>query len=123
MPHPVPDIMDTGAVYTDEPPFASTFDITVGMKYGLLKLTDIVPADKMYGGMRSFCNYVDDRQRNVFSHRDGGQLMFNFVIDGKALLWSAHSKQFSDTIFTPSRRRIPMFSLYNNNKDFKGSRF
>lgn len=90
MPHPVPDIMDTGAVYADEPPFASTFDITVGMKYGLLKLADIVPADKMDDGTRSFCDYVQDRQRNVFSHRDGGQLMFNFVIDGKALLWSAH---------------------------------
>lgn len=65
------------------------------MKYGLLKIGEWLPAEKLTPGHRSFIRYLGDRKRNVFSHCDGGQLMFNFLVptdtsETKALLWSAH---------------------------------
>lgn len=90
MPHPVPTIMDTAASYEDEDPFASTLDITFGMKYGLLRIDQILPPEQMDEGLRSFCGYVSQRDKHVFSHCDGGQLMFNIIIDDKSILWSAH---------------------------------
>ncbi|KAJ4316650.1 hypothetical protein N0V94_005331 [Neodidymelliopsis sp. IMI 364377] len=83
--------MDTKVVYTGEAtPYVCTLDITHGMKYGLLQLDKLVPKDKIDDGMRSFIDYVSDRKTNVFSHCDGGQLMFNLVIDGNGLLWNGH---------------------------------
>lgn len=82
--------MDTGAVYTDEIPYASSLDITLGMKYALLRLDKITPAESMDDDTKSFCDYVAHREKNILSHADGGQLIFNIIIDDKALLWSAH---------------------------------
>lgn len=90
MPHPVPTIMDTAVSYEDEDPFASTLEITFGMKYGLLRIDQILPPEQMDDGLRSFCGYVSQRDKHVFSHCDGGQLMFNIIIDDKSILWSAH---------------------------------
>ncbi|KAL0939307.1 uncharacterized protein CTRU02_205917 [Colletotrichum truncatum] len=90
MPHPTPEVMDTGVPYRDENPYSSTLDITLGMKHYLLKMGDVIPPERMTDGMRSFCTYVGDRERHIFSHCDGGQLMFNIIIDGNALLWSSH---------------------------------
>lgn len=90
VPHPHPDEMDTAEVYTGEAnPYVCTLDITRGMKHGLLKLGHTLPPEKIDAGMRSFLDYIED-ERNLFSHCDGGQLMYNFLIDGAALLWSAH---------------------------------
>lgn len=86
-----PEVIDTGEVYTGEAhPYVCTMDITRGMKYGLLKIGDIVPRDKMDTGLASFVDYVADQKRNVFSHADGGQIMVNFLVDSKAILWNAH---------------------------------
>jgi hypothetical protein len=60
------------------------------MKYGLLKIGDVMPREKMDEGLASFADYVADRERNVCSHADGGQIMVNFVVDDKAILWNAH---------------------------------
>jgi hypothetical protein len=91
MPTPHPDVMDTATVYTGEAsPYTCTLDITNGMKYGLLQLDKLVPEDKMDNGMRSFIDYIHDRKTNLFSHCDGGQLMFNIIINGSAILWNAH---------------------------------
>ncbi|KAF2823875.1 hypothetical protein CC86DRAFT_408896 [Ophiobolus disseminans] len=98
VPNPHPDTMDTKTVYTGEAtPYVCTLDITQGMKYGLLRLGRIVPPEKLTEGMRSFIDYVDDK-RNVFSHCDGGQLMFNIIINGEALLWSAHLGAYEGVI-------------------------
>lgn len=87
----VPDIMDTGKEYKGSASqYAGTLDITFGMKYGLLRMGHHMPREKMDDGMRSFVDYVDDRKRNIFSHCDGGQLMFNFLIGDQTLLWMAH---------------------------------
>ena len=91
MPSGHPEIIDTGTVYTGAAtPFTCTLDITLGMKHGLLRLGELMPVEQQSEGQRSFVEYVSDRKRNVFSHCDGGQLMYNFLVEGKALLWSAH---------------------------------
>ncbi|KAK6216531.1 hypothetical protein QIS74_06645 [Colletotrichum tabaci] len=78
-------------VYTGETtPYACTLDITHGMRYGLFQLDKLVPPEQMNDGMRSLVAYLNDRKKNVMSHCDGGQLMFNFIIGGNGLLWSAH---------------------------------
>ncbi|RYC90166.1 hypothetical protein BFJ63_vAg7107 [Fusarium oxysporum f. sp. narcissi] len=91
MPTDHPEVIDTATVYKGSAsPYSCTLDITIGMKYGLLKIGELMPAEKLTPGHRSFIEYVGDRKRNLFSHSDGGQLMFNFVIGEKAFLWSAH---------------------------------
>jgi hypothetical protein len=91
MSHPHPDVLDTGEEFTSVAhDYVCTMDITRGMKYGLLQTEKNVPRSDMDEGMASFVDYVADRDRHVFSHCDGGQLMVNFVIDGKGLLWNAH---------------------------------
>ncbi|USP74765.1 hypothetical protein yc1106_02039 [Curvularia clavata] len=91
MPEDHPQVIDTATVYTGSAtPYTCSLDITFGMKHGLLNLGKLVPPEKLNDGQRSFIEYVGDRERNVFSHYDGGQLMFNFIIGDKALLWSAH---------------------------------
>ena len=88
----IPAVMDTGAVFHGAGhPYLCTVDITFGMKYGLLKMGDHVPREKMDEGTRSFVDYISDTKENVFSNCDGGQLMFNFLIGEKqTLLWNAH---------------------------------
>ncbi|ETS85313.1 hypothetical protein PFICI_03338 [Pestalotiopsis fici W106-1] len=91
MPDGHPIVMDTKTVYMGAAtPYSCTLDITMGMQHGLLKLGELVPPEKLDEGQLSFIDYVNDRKRNVFSHCDGGQLMYNFIIDHKALLWSSH---------------------------------
>ncbi|KAH7205128.1 uncharacterized protein BKA55DRAFT_698660 [Fusarium redolens] len=126
VPLPPPEFMDTGVVYDDEVPYASSLDITMGMQYALLKLQDIMPVEKMDDGMRSFCTYVNDREKNVLSHCDGGQLMFNIIIDGKALLWSAHLGGYEGIIKTvepqPEIAILAIAGRANfNGRPFKGS--
>lgn len=87
----IPDFMDTSKVYAgDCAPYVCTLDINRGMEHGLLKLDQMVPAEYMTKGMNSFVDYIKDTQRNVFSAHDGGQLMFNMLVDGKTILWNAH---------------------------------
>lgn len=91
MPEDHPQVIDTATVYKGSAsPYSCSLDITVGMKYGLLKIGELMPPEKLTPGHQSFIEYISDRKRNVFSHCDGGQLMFNFAIGDKALLWSAH---------------------------------
>ena len=91
MPQDHPEVIDTATVYTGSAtPYTCSLDITFGMKHGLLRLGELVPPEQLSDGQRSFVEYVGDRERNVFSHCDGGQLMSNFVVQGKAMLWNAH---------------------------------
>lgn len=92
MPEDHPEVIDTATVYKGAAsPYSCSLDITLGMKYGLLRIGELMPPEKLTPGHRSFIEYVNDRKRNVFSHSDGGQLMFNFIMgEDKALLWSAH---------------------------------
>jgi len=82
--------MDTGIQYQSSSPYACTIDITLGMRYGLLRLGEIMPPEHLDEGERSFIDYVADRNLNVMSNFDGGQIMFSFLIGDKTLVWRAH---------------------------------
>lgn len=87
----IPPEMDTGHIYSgDIRPWICTFDINRGMKHGLLKVDEFIARDKMDLGTRSFVDYVRDTQKNVYSAHDGGQLMYNLLIDNKSILWNGH---------------------------------
>jgi hypothetical protein len=87
----MPEIMDTGVVYTGSAhPYVCTFDINYGMQHGLLQIDKMVPPEHRDAGLASFIDYINDPQ-NVFSAHDGGQLMYNIhVSEGKTILWNAH---------------------------------
>ncbi|KAH7109209.1 hypothetical protein EDB81DRAFT_704766 [Dactylonectria macrodidyma] len=91
-PHDLPDVFDTGKVYTGSAnPYACTIDVNRGMRYGMLRMGELMPRDKMNDGQRSFADYVADRKQNVMSACDGGQLAFNLLFgEKKTVLWSAH---------------------------------
>lgn len=88
----VPELMDTGKSYVGSAShYACTLNITMGMKYGLLKMGDHMPREKMDAGMKSFVDYVEGPAKNCLSNFDGGQLMFNFLLGtNKTLAWNAH---------------------------------
>lgn len=86
----IPEVMDTGTQYQGSSPYACTIDITLGMRYGLLRLGEIVPPEHLDEGERSFIDYVANRDLNVMSNFDGGQIMFSFLIGDKTVMWSAH---------------------------------
>ncbi|XP_014552063.1 hypothetical protein COCVIDRAFT_41746 [Bipolaris victoriae FI3] len=66
-------VIDTATVYTGSAtPYTCSLDITFGMKHGLLRLGDLVPPKKLRDGQCSFIEYIGDRERDVFSHCDGG---------------------------------------------------
>ncbi|KAJ0273634.1 hypothetical protein Brms1b_012078 [Colletotrichum noveboracense] len=72
-------------------PYVCTLDVTMGMKYALMRLKEIIPPDQMDEGTRSMADYMEDRDRHVFSNYDGGQLAYNFLIGpGKTLFWNGH---------------------------------
>ncbi|KAI8303136.1 xylosidase arabinofuranosidase [Colletotrichum sp. SAR11_240] len=90
--HDIPDEIDTGTEYTGEAtPYVCTLDVTTGMKYALMRLKEIIPPDQMDEGTRSMADYMEDRDRHVFSNYDGGQLAYNFLIGPrKTLFWNGH---------------------------------
>ncbi|KAI8241141.1 UPF0173 metal-dependent hydrolase [Colletotrichum sp. SAR 10_99] len=51
--HDIPDEIDTGTEYTGEAtPYVCTLDVTMGMKYALMRLKEIIPPDQMDEGTR-----------------------------------------------------------------------
>ncbi|KIL89287.1 hypothetical protein FAVG1_07681 [Fusarium avenaceum] len=90
-PHDLPEQFDTAESYSGEvTPYDCTLDITRLMQFGLFKMKEFVPEGDMDAGTRAFADYVQDRKKHVMSHCDGGQLMYNFVADGKAILFNTH---------------------------------
>ncbi|KAL4810933.1 hypothetical protein BDV18DRAFT_155549 [Aspergillus unguis] len=91
MPSEHPEVFDTGRVYTGSAtPYDCTLDITHAMTWGLMRLGEIVPSDKMDDGMRSLANFLADRESNAMSGFDGGQLLFNVLLGDKTILFNSH---------------------------------
>ncbi|KAG9256518.1 uncharacterized protein F5Z01DRAFT_697194 [Emericellopsis atlantica] len=92
----MPDVLDTGTEFTgDAGLYGCTLDITFGMKFGLLRIADLVPKEHQDDGIKSMGAYFNDKKNNIFSHFDGGQMAFNFLIgQDQTLLWSAHLGAF-----------------------------
>lgn len=86
----LPDIFDTGKEYHGgASQYACTVDITRGMRYGLMRLHDIVPPEHMDAKTRAFADFMADRKQNLMSSCDGGQLIFNVLIGDKAVLFNS----------------------------------
>ncbi|KIW19449.1 hypothetical protein PV08_00021 [Exophiala spinifera] len=83
------DTMDTATVYTGSSQYACTIDITRGMRYGLLRMGDILPAEER-NHMKPFIDYISDRKQNVMSAFDGGQMTFSFHMGQRTLMWNSH---------------------------------
>lgn len=95
----IPSVMDTGKVYTGSPSqYACTLDVTRGMKYGLLRVGDHVPPERRDAGLQSFIDYVGPGAGHCFSAFDGGQLSYNFLVDGRAVFWNAHLGAYSGVL-------------------------
>jgi hypothetical protein len=87
-----PDSIDTATEYIGGAgPYACTIDITMGMKYGLLQAAKAPPHVRanMPNDFKAFIEYIAD-QKNKFSHFDGGQLMFNFLLGDSTILCMSH---------------------------------
>jgi hypothetical protein len=124
----VADVFDAWVVYTGEAhPFVCTLGQTRWMKHGLLKMDSRVPREKQDAKMRSFVDIVEDRERNVFSNFDGGQVMVNFVIEeGKALLYSSHLGGYEAAMAAiEPKPQIPILGIAGranyNGRPFNGS--
>ncbi|CVL06431.1 hypothetical protein FPRO06_02013 [Fusarium proliferatum] len=90
-PHDLPEEFDTAERFTGEvTPYDCTLDITRLMQFGLFRMKEFMPEESMDPGTRAFADYVQDRRKHVMSHFDGGQLMYNFVADGKSILFNSH---------------------------------
>ncbi|KAL2060398.1 hypothetical protein VTL71DRAFT_9793 [Oculimacula yallundae] len=90
-PHDIPDVFDTGKIYTgSSTQYDCTLDITRLMQYGLFRMKEMIPEDKMDESTRILSDFVQDREKQIMSHCDGGQLMFNFIIGDKAVLFNTH---------------------------------
>ncbi|ESU17398.1 hypothetical protein FGSG_10653 [Fusarium graminearum PH-1] len=58
MPADHPEVIDTATVYKGTAsPYSCTLDITIGMKYGLFQLGELMPPEKLTPGHRSFIEY------------------------------------------------------------------
>ncbi|KAF2851804.1 hypothetical protein T440DRAFT_507199 [Plenodomus tracheiphilus IPT5] len=87
----IPDIFDAGKEYHGEASqYTCTADITRGMQYGLMRLSEIVPPEHMDEKMKAFVDYMSDTKRNVMSNCDGGQLMYNILVGDKSILFNSH---------------------------------
>lgn len=93
----LPDTFDSGAVFTGSTtPYDGTLDITRGMKYGLFRLKEIIGEDNLDEKTKSFVDWIEDKEANVMSSCDGGQLMFNVLLGGRrgegtrTILFNAH---------------------------------
>ncbi|KAE9378579.1 hypothetical protein N431DRAFT_501171 [Stipitochalara longipes BDJ] len=86
-----PETIDTGTVYTESSSHACTLDTTRALTYGLGSLVNMPQIPPMVqGDMRVFVEYLRDMNANKYSSFDGGQLMYNFLLGKKTLLWNGH---------------------------------
>jgi len=87
-----PDSIDTATEYIGGAgPYSCTIDITMGMKYGLLRAAKAPPQARanMPADFKAFVEYIAD-QKNKFSHFDGGQLMFHFLLGDSTIMCMSH---------------------------------
>ncbi|KAH8691279.1 hypothetical protein BGW36DRAFT_388027 [Talaromyces proteolyticus] len=87
----IPEMIDSGTIYTGSSPFACTADITRALTYGLgglMRLPQLPPA--IPEDMQIFLSYLKDTSSNKHSFYDGGQLLYNFLLGEKTLLWNGH---------------------------------
>lgn len=85
------EFIDTGAIFRGAASHSCTLDITRALTYGLgslVKRPQLPP--QLPNDLKVLVEYMKDRNNNQYSNFDGGQLMYNFLIGNKTLLWSGH---------------------------------
>ncbi|KAH7142872.1 hypothetical protein B0J13DRAFT_608135 [Dactylonectria estremocensis] len=86
-----PAVFDSGHVFTGSASaFDCSVDITRNMAHGLFRLDELVPAEARDKQMGSFIDFISNRKRNIMSACDGGQLMFNVLVNDRAVLFNSH---------------------------------
>jgi hypothetical protein len=86
-----PEFIDTATPYHGAASHACSLDVTRGLKYGLgglVKRPQLPPT--LPENMKTLIEYLRDRDNHKYSEYDGGQIMYNFLIGSKTLLWSGH---------------------------------
>ncbi|CAK7220669.1 hypothetical protein SBRCBS47491_004267 [Sporothrix bragantina] len=86
-----PEFIDTATRYEGSASHECTLDLTRGLTYGLgnlLKLPQLPP--QIPEAARPFFEYMKDTDNHRYSFFDGGQMLFNFLLGDKTLLWSGH---------------------------------
>ncbi|KAH6698483.1 hypothetical protein BKA61DRAFT_682513 [Leptodontidium sp. MPI-SDFR-AT-0119] len=88
----IPQTIDTATVYTGAlSTYSCTLDLTRALTYGfgnLIKASEHPPW--LSDEMKVFIAYMKDRETNQYSFYDGGQIMYNILIDDQTLLWNGH---------------------------------
>lgn len=87
-----PEFIDSGTEYVGGATSdACTLDVTRGLTYDLGKLLNMDQfPPQMPDDAKALFTYMKDREKNRYSFFDGGQIMFNFLLGAKTLLWSGH---------------------------------
>lgn len=98
--HSIPDVVDTGTVYTGGPSHASTMDTTRLMTYGLGGMLKSPPEALAAAppGVQAFVEYMRDTDAHKYSYFDGGQLLYHFLLPkrpsqgglDRSIVWSGH---------------------------------
>lgn len=94
------DTIDTSTRYIGEAgPYACTIDITMGMRKGLIAPAFLPPEATANAPpeMKTFFEYMRD-PANKYSHFDGGQMMYNFLLPDLTLLWMSHLGGFEGVL-------------------------
>jgi len=90
-PRRFPKTLDTGTVYIGSDSHTSTVDTTRGLRYGLgglAKMPSLPP--QMPQDIKVFVKYLADSKTNCCSPFDEGQILYNFLLGSKVLLWNGH---------------------------------
>lgn len=88
----IPDVFDTGKHYPDnDDGFMSSLAVTKIMQNVVFRMRELVPENELDAPSRSISDYVSDRRRNIMSHYDGGQIIYNFLIGDKVVLFNSHT--------------------------------
>lgn len=123
-----PESYDSGTVYTGSTNAClCTLYITNAMTYQLgplLRAPELPP--QLPEEMKSFLNWMKDRENNRYSFFDGGQLMYNFLFGSKAMLWNGHLGGYEGIMKTlepkPDIALLAMAGRANlNGRPFDGS--
>lgn len=124
-----PKFIDAGTEYHGAASdFACTVDMTKATKHlvdGVQKMPEEALA-KVPTEMKPFMEFLRDTEKNKYSHFDGGQMAFNFILDDKTLLWSSqlggYESMLRDLQPRPDIAILGMIGRGNvNGRPFNGS--
>ncbi len=89
-PDNLPDVGDSGMVYSGARSHESTLEMTQQMTFGLGRMLGMpVVPPQLSDEMQTWVRWMKADPLNKCSFFDGGHLMYNIIVDSKALLWAS----------------------------------